>query len=63
MSTQDYEEYERDEQMLEARRLKRLEMKRKRKIQQRIILAILAVVLIRVFHVGPIAVCFDRKGL
>lgn len=48
MSTQDYEEYERDEQMLEARRLKRLEMKRKRKIQQRIILAILAVVLILV---------------
>ena len=48
MSNQDNEEYERDEQMLEARRLKRLEMKRKRKIQQRIIMAALAVVLILV---------------
>lgn len=48
MSKQDYEEYERDEELLESRRLKRLEMKRKRKIQQRIILAILAVFLILV---------------
>lgn len=46
MSNQQFDEYERDEEMLEARRLKRLEMKRKRKIQQRVILAVLAVVLI-----------------
>ena len=32
------QEYERDEQLLEARRLKRLEQKRKRKMQQRIVL-------------------------
>lgn len=48
MSNRENEDYERDEEMLEARRLKRLEMKRKRKIQQRIVLAILAVVLILV---------------
>ncbi len=48
MSNQQFDEYERDEEMLEARRLKRLEMKRKRKIQQRIILAVMAVVLILV---------------
>ena len=46
MSMQEYEEFERDEEMLEKRRLKRLEMKRKRKIQQRVIMAVLAVVLI-----------------
>jgi len=43
---QDYEEFERDEELLEKRRLKRLEMKRKRKIQQRIILVVLAAVLV-----------------
>lgn len=48
MSNQQFDEYERDEEMLEARRLKRLEMKRKRKIQQRVILAVFAVVLIAV---------------
>jgi len=48
MSVQGYDEFERDEELLEARRLKRLEMKRKRKMQQRIILAVLAVVLILV---------------
>ena len=48
MSNRENEEFERDEELLEARRLKRLEMKRKRKIQQRIVLAILAVVLILV---------------
>ena len=48
MSNQDFEEYERDQQLLEQRRLKRLELKRKRKIQQRITLAVLAVVLILV---------------
>jgi len=46
MSNRDFEEYERDEEMLEQRRLRRLEMKRKRKMQQRIILAVAAVVLI-----------------
>ena len=46
MSVQGYDEFERDEELLEARRLKRLEMKRKRKMQQRIILGVLAVVLI-----------------
>lgn len=48
MSREDFEEYERDENLLEQRRLKRLEMKRKRKIQQRIILGVLAVILILV---------------
>ena len=43
---QDYEEFERDEELLEKRRLKRLELKRKRRIRQRIIAAALAVVLI-----------------
>lgn len=42
----EHEEFQRDEEMLERRRLKRLEMKRKRKMQQRIILGVLAVVLI-----------------
>ena len=42
----DDQEYERDEQLLEARRLKRLEQKRKRQQQQRIIAAVLVVVLI-----------------
>lgn len=46
MSNQQFDDYERDEELLEARRLKRLEMKRKRKIQQRIILAVLALILI-----------------
>ena len=46
MSMQEFDEFERDEEMLEQRRLKRLEMKRKRKIQQRIILGVLAVVVI-----------------
>lgn len=40
------EEFQRDEEMLERRRLKRLEMKRKRKMQQRMILGGFAVVLI-----------------
>lgn len=42
----EHEDFQRDEEMLERRRLKRLEMKRKRKMQQRIILGVLAVVLI-----------------
>ena len=46
MSNQNYDEFQRAEEMLEARRLKRLEMKRKRKIQQRIIIAVLALILI-----------------
>ncbi len=46
MSDQSFEQYERDEEMLEARRLRRLEMKRKRQIQQRIILASMAAVLV-----------------
>lgn len=46
MSNEYFDEYERDEELLEARRLKRLEMKRKRKIQQRIILGVLALVLV-----------------
>lgn len=46
MSDRNFDEYERDEEMLEQRRLRRLEMKRKRKRQQRIILAVIAVVLI-----------------
>ena len=33
MSNRNFEEYERDEEMLEQRRLRRLEMKRKRKMQ------------------------------
>lgn len=48
MSNQQFDDYERDEEMLEARRLKRLEMKRKRKIQQRVILAVLAVIVIAI---------------
>lgn len=43
---QNYEEFERDEELLEKRRLKRLEMKRKRKIRQRIILATAVAVLV-----------------
>jgi len=46
MSNRNFDEYERDEEMLEQRRLRRLEMKRKRKMQQRIILAVAAVVLV-----------------
>ena len=46
MSDQNFEEFETNEERLEARRQKRLEMKRKRQIQQRIVLSILAVVLI-----------------
>ena len=46
MSNQDFEGFERDEELLEARRLRRLEMKRKHQMQQRIILAAAAVVLI-----------------
>jgi len=44
----EYEEFERDEELLERRRMKRLEMKRRRKIQQRIVVGILAVLLILV---------------
>ena len=36
MPNQEYDEYERDEEVLEQRRLKRLEMKRRHKIKQRI---------------------------
>ena len=46
MSDQNFEEFEPNEERLEARRQKRLEMKRKRQIQQRIVLSIFAVVLI-----------------
>ena len=46
MSNRDFEEYERNDELLEQRRMRRLEMKRKRKMQQRIILAVAAVVLI-----------------
>ncbi len=46
MSNQDFEGFERNEELLEARRLKRLEMKRRHQMQQRIILAVAAVVLI-----------------
>ena len=42
------QEFERNEQMLEARRLKRLEQKRRRQMQQRIVLGVLAVILILV---------------
>jgi poly-gamma-glutamate capsule biosynthesis protein CapA/YwtB (metallophosphatase superfamily) len=42
------QEFERDEQRLEARRLKRLEQKRKRLMQQRIVLGVLALILILV---------------
>ena len=37
MPNQEYDEYERDEEVLEQRRLKRLEMKRRHKIKQRIV--------------------------
>lgn len=46
MSNETFDEYQRDEDLLEQRRLKRLEMKRKRKIQQRIILGVLALILV-----------------
>ena len=36
----DEQEFERDEQLLEARRLKRLEDRRRRKMQQRIVLGL-----------------------
>lgn len=42
----DEQEFERDEQMLEARRLKRLEQRRRRKMQQRILLGVLLVIVI-----------------
>ena len=42
----DEQEFERDEQLLEARRLKRLEDRRRRKMQQRIVLGLLLVILI-----------------
>ena len=48
MPGQDFEEYERDEEMLESRRLKRLEMKRRHKIKQRIALGVVALILILV---------------
>ena len=48
MSNQNFDEFERDEDLLESRRLMRLEMKRKRKIQQRIILAVFAAVMVLV---------------
>lgn len=48
MSNQNYDEFERDEELLESRRLMRLEMKRKRKIQQRIILGVFAAILVLV---------------
>lgn len=48
MSRQEYDEYDRNEELLEARRLKRMELKRKRMIQQRIILAILAAIIVLV---------------
>ena len=41
----DEQEFERDEQLLEARRLKRLEQRRRRKVQQRIVLGVLLVIL------------------
>ena len=44
----DEQEYERDEQTLEARRLKRLEQKRKRKMQQRIVGGVLLVIVVLV---------------
>lgn len=40
----DEQEFERDEQMLEARRLKRLEQRRRRKMQGRILLGVLLVI-------------------
>lgn len=46
MASQDFEEYERDEEVLEQRRLKRLEMKRRHKIRQRIVLGVAALILI-----------------
>ena len=49
----DEQEFERDEQLLEARRLKRLEQRRRRKVQQRIVLGVLLVILI----VNGISVC------
>lgn len=42
----DEQEFERDEQLLEARRLKRLEQRRRRKLQQRIVLGVLLVILV-----------------
>jgi len=48
MSNQEFNEYERNEELLEARRLRRLEMKRKRKMQQRIVAGIFAVIMILV---------------
>ena len=47
MPNQEYDEYERDEEVLEQRRLKRLEMKRRHKIKQRIVFGAAALILIR----------------
>ncbi|HIQ69896.1 MAG TPA: CapA family protein [Candidatus Avoscillospira stercorigallinarum] len=46
MPNQEYDEYERDEEVLEQRRLKRLEMKRRHKIKQRIVFGAAALILI-----------------
>lgn len=48
MPNQEFNDFERDEELLEARRLKRLELRRKRRMQQRIAISIIAVVLILV---------------
>ena len=45
----DKREFESDEQLLEARRLKRLEERRHRKVQQRIMLGLLLVILVLSF--------------
>ena len=45
----DKREFERDEQLLETRRLKRLEERRHRKVQQRIMLGLLLVILVLSF--------------
>ena len=43
---QNYEEFERDDELLEKRRLKRLEMQRKRKIKQRVTAIVLVALLV-----------------
>ena len=58
----DEQEFERDEQLLEARRLKRLEdRRRRRKMQQRIVLGLLLVILI-LSLVLIVRSCSARKG-
>ena len=42
----DEQNFERDEKLLDERRLRRLEQKRRRQLQQRIVLGVLAVILI-----------------